>query len=115
MNNDISKIFPYLFQFMGGYFYQSVLEFSDSEEAILDEYFSVQNGASWPVMGLWCDIQRMIVYCSDDLLKNFNELIEPSYIIGNNDAEAKTWLLAVATRCEAYIDQRTLSKNLFQV
>jgi CdiI immunity protein len=113
MDNDIFKTFPYLAQFMGGYFYQSALEYSDSEEAIFDEFFSIEDGAPWYNLGLWCDIKRIIDLHPQNLLANFDELIEPDYIIGNNDAQAKEWLVALANRCEAHLQRRANRGTLF--
>ena len=102
MDNDIFRSFPYLSQFMGAYFYQSALEFADSEQAILDEFFA-ENSSPWYVIGLWCDIQRFIELRSDAILYNFNTLIKPDYIIGATDDEAKAWLIHVAEQCIAHM------------
>ncbi len=55
-------------------------------------------------MGLWCDIQRMIELRSDALLDNFTTLIKPDYIVGDNDEEAKVWLVNVAKQCVAHMN-----------
>ncbi len=103
MDHDIFQKFPYLSQFMGAYFYQSALEFADSEEAIFDDFFA-SGTSSWYIMGLWCDIQRIIELRSDALLENFNTLIRPDYIIGDTDEEAKAWLVNAANRCVAHMN-----------
>lgn len=40
-DHDIFQQFPYLSQFMGAHFYQSALEFADSEQAIFDDFFAI--------------------------------------------------------------------------
>lgn len=87
---------------MGAYFYQSALEFADSEQAIFNDFFA-SDSSPWYVMGLWCDIQRIIELRSDALLANFNTLIKPDYIIGDTDDEAKAWLIHVADQCVAHM------------
>ncbi len=111
MDHDIFQKFPYLSQFMGAYFYQSALEFSDSEEAIIDDFLS-GNASRWYVTGLWCDIQRMIELRSDDLLVNFNALIKPDYIIGSTDSEANAWLTHLADKCAVQVNALRITRDV---
>jgi CdiI immunity protein len=98
MEHDIFKSYPYLSQFMGAYFYQSALEFADSEDAIVSGFLEVES-SEWYVTGLWSDIKRFVDLHAENILSDFNEIIKPDYIIGETDQEALDWLNNLAAKC----------------
>jgi hypothetical protein len=113
MDHDIHSNYPYLFQFMGAYFYQSALEFADSEEAVIDDFLTA-DGAPWYVCGLWSDIHRFVDLHPETVLNDFNAILKPDYIIGSTDKEAHEWLLQLANKCASHLLELVRSEKLFQ-
>lgn len=86
--------FPYLRDFLGGYFHQDAYDEGQDDDAILSDFKT----SSWPFqrLGVRADIGRFLHEHRDDVLRTFERTFSPGVTVASNDDEARAWLEKVA-------------------
>jgi hypothetical protein len=86
--------FPYLRDFLGGYFHQDAYDEGQDDDAILSDFKT----SSWPFqrLGVRADIGRFLHEHRDDVLRAFERMFSPGVTVARNDDEARAWLEKVA-------------------
>ncbi len=96
MTNHLA--YPYLAQFLGGYFHQDCYDDGALDLEIIDDFIA----SSWPYqrLGVRADIGKFLHEHGNDALRSLTALFAPDVLIGETDAEVRAWLAAVAFRLE---------------
>ena len=85
--------FPYLRDFLGGYFHQDAYDEWQDDEAIVGDF----KASSWPFqrLGVRADIGCFLHEHGDHLLETFERTISPGVTIAKSDDQARAWLQKV--------------------
>lgn len=85
--------FPYLGDFLGGYFHQDAYDDGQDDDAIIADFKS----SSWPFqrLGVRADIGRFLHEHREHVLAALERTFSPGVTIARNNDEARTWLQKV--------------------
>lgn len=85
--------YPYLRDFLGGYFHQDAFDEGQDDGAIVEEF----KATSWPFqrLGVRADIGRFLHEHADGLLKAFERTFSPGVTLASTDEQAQAWLRKV--------------------
>jgi hypothetical protein len=82
--------FPYLRDFLGGYFHQDAYDEGQDDEGIIDDFKT----SSWPFqrLGVRADIGRFLHEHREHVHRAFERTFSPGVTVARSDDEARAWL-----------------------
>jgi hypothetical protein len=85
--------FPYLRDFLGGYFHQDAFDEGQDDDAIIGDF----RASSWPFqrLGVRADIGRFLHEHHEQVLQAFERTFSPGVTVARSDDETRTWLQKV--------------------
>lgn len=85
--------FPYLRDFLGGYFHQDAYDEGQDDDAIIGGFKT----SSWPFqrLGVRADIGRFLHEHREHVPRAFERTFSPGVTVARTDAEARAWLQKV--------------------
>lgn len=86
--------YPNLDQLLGAYFHQDWVDEHLDERGVVSEFIKT----NWrdDVTRTVADVERFALAHREDTMSALNEIFTPGIVVGRDDQEAMTWLLAVA-------------------
>jgi hypothetical protein len=82
--------FPYLRDFLGGYFHQDAYDDGQGDDEIIRDF----KASSWPFqrLGVRADVGRFLHEHREHLLETLERTFSPGVTIAENDEQARVWL-----------------------
>lgn len=88
--------YPYLAQFLGGYFHQDCMIHGETEASIIAEY--IRTTHPYQRLGLRADVERFLHQHAENTLSQFEAAFAPDVALADDDVGLTAWLRALIQR-----------------